>query len=216
MSKIDCLSLRAFSSHSVVTIYGIAGPRQDIANYEERYTTYVGFNLYDDGDADDDRDCIKGDIVATVGMLLFNESLILNERADIPELAGRHDIIASDAMSALLKSKIYKYPPCDEKESYPLFSSYLERVYVYPDLRGQGVAPYIFDNLEQIVLHCFNVNLGGVVTIPWPQQPDTNGNWIDSPDDDGTMLKKMTRTIKKAGYRRLGKSDFFAINYSVV
>jgi hypothetical protein len=56
------------------------------------------------------------------------------------------------------------------------------------------------------------VNIHSFVVYPKPQQPDPVGNWVNSPDDNGAMLKTMVSVIKKAGFKQLGKSGYYILN----
>ena len=172
----------------------------------DKYSFIGEFALYDD-DTDE--------ILAKVSGIFFDEDKILTENEDIVDIADMIDADVYEAMASLTKSKLYNQEINEENMFLPLFSCYIQRIYVYPKYREKGIAHYIFLNLEQIFLHCFNAHIRSFVIFPKPQHPNEKNEWEDYPDKDGTMLKKMTSLLKNNGYKQIGKTGFYAKNCAV-
>lgn len=151
-------------------------------------------------------------LVAEAHGILFDEDKILNEHQNIVNIADMFDGDSEGAMAALIKSKIYKQELDEDLIFVPPYVCYLERVYVNPEHRVNGIGKYIFRNLYEIFLHCLNIHTRCFVIYPKPQRPDEHGNWGNYPDEDGSMKKLMINVIKKAGYKQIGKSGYYAIN----
>jgi len=198
--------LKAFSSRHSMSIYDIDEPFAEIIDEDEIYSFIGGFDFHDED---------TEEIIATVRGIFFDEDKILNEDEDIVALADALDGDVMGAMSVLTKSKIHNQELNDEKAMLPLFSCYIQRIYVYPKFRGSGFARYIFENLEAICLHSFNTPIHSFVIYPKPQQPDVNENWDNMPDKDDMILKRMIGVLKKAGYKQIGKSGYYALNCAI-
>jgi|GEM_PF-2254133 len=198
--------LKAFSSRHYVSIYDVNETFLKTIDEQEIYNFVGGFDL---------RDEETTEAVATVRGIFFDEDKILNNDENIVALADMLNADVEGAMSVLSQSKIYNQELNDEKAMLPLFSCYIQRIYVYPKFRGLGIARYIFENLEQIFAHCFNTPIHSFVIYPKPQQPDDKGSWDNIPDDSGVMLTRMIGILKKAGYKQIGKSGYYAFNCAV-
>jgi hypothetical protein len=212
--------LKAFCSRHYMTIFDSSRPFISEVDEEEEYMFTAGFNLHHtnsddkdfDDDINDDADYEPGEVMATVYCTFFDEDKILNDNVDIVVQA---DMISSDLQGAiytLTKSRTYKKMIDEDKIFLPLFTCYIDKFYIYPKYRKSGIARYIWDNIENILLHCFNTHIHCFVIIPKPQQPDDEGNWDNSIDENGEMLKRMIKVIKKAGFKQLGKSEYYALN----
>lgn len=152
----------------------------------------------------------EDNLVAEVSGIVFDEQKILNEGQDIVDIADMYDSDTFGAISTLIESKIYKQELDENLIFTPPYSCYIEKVYVEPEYRRKGIAKYIFNNLYEIFLHCLNIHIRCFVIYPNPQQPNEKGIWENLSDED--MKKLMINVIKKSGYRRIGKSGYFAIN----
>lgn len=152
----------------------------------------------------------EDNLVAEVSGIVFDEQKILNEGQDIVDIADMYDSDTFGAISTLIESKIYKQELDENLIFTPPYSCYVEKVYVEPEYRRKGIAKYIFNNLYEIFLHCLNIHIRCFVIYPNPQQPNEKGIWENLSDED--MKKLMINVIKKSGYRRIGKSGYFAIN----
>lgn len=198
--------LKAFSSRHHLSIYDYKELFANEVDEQEIFSFMGGFDLEDERTSEE---------IATVSGIFFDEDKILNESENIVNIADMFDGDVYVAMAALSKSKLHNKKLNDEKARLSLFSCYIERIYIYPKFRELGLSRYIYENLEQIFLHCFNIQIHSFVIYPKPQQPDKDGNWNDSSDNDGLMLKKMISVLKKNGYKQLGKTGFYAINCAV-
>lgn len=152
-------------------------------------------------------------LVAEVYGVVFDEEKILNKGQDIVDIADMYDVDTVEAMSNLTKSKIYKQELDENLIFTSPYSCYIEKVYVKPGYRRKGIGKYIFNNLYGIFLHCLNINIRCFVIYPKPQQPNEKGIW-ENLSDEG-MKKLMINVIKNSGYRRIGRSGYFAINCMV-
>ena len=195
--------LEAFSSRHSVSIYNTDEPFSEITDEDEIYSFFGGFDLHNER---------TKEIIAVVDGIFFDEDKILNDGEDVVDVADALDGDATGAMFALSKSRIHNQALNFEKAMLPLFSCYIRRVYVYPKFRGSGIARYIFENIEAICLHSFNTHIHSFVIYPKPQQPNVEGNWENMPDEDGVMLKRMVSVLKKAGYKKIGKFGYYALN----
>jgi len=198
--------LKAFSSRHDLTIENLE-ENFDKTLYEEGAFSFVaGFALHDE-DTDE--------VLATVKGRFFDEDKILNESEDIVDIADMIDSDTYDAIFALTKSKIYQQELNDDNVFLSLFTCYIERIYVYPKHRDKGIGSYILKNLDLIFLYCFNTPIHSFVIVPKPQQPGGKSGWENAPDEDGRMLKMMINRLKKEGYRKIGKTNFYAKNCAV-
>jgi GNAT superfamily N-acetyltransferase len=198
--------LEAYSSHHYVPINNFDEVFTESIGEQEVFSFIAGFTLQEEE---------TNDVLATVRGIFFNEDKILNANEDIADLADMLDADVHGAMSALSRSKIHNQELNDEKAMLPLFSCYIQRIYVYPQYRGLGIAKYIFMNLEEIFLHCFNAPIHSLVIYPKPQQPDEKNCWYDSPDENGVMLKRMVSLLKKDGYKKIGATGYYAKNCAI-
>lgn len=219
------MTIKAFSSRHNKTILDSDHPFIKEQYYDEdSYVFTGGFDLCfgsdsnDPDDMDDIEDngihtnCEKGEKIATVLCTFFDEDRILNEGQDIVYVSDMIDSDTCGAISTLVKSKLHKQEIDENKIFLSLFTCYIDRFYIYPKFRQRGIARYILENMEDILLYLFNTHIHSYVTCLKPQQPNKEGNWVDSHDENGDMLKRMIRVFKAAGYKRLGKSEFFACN----
>lgn len=198
--------LKAFSSRHYTLINDFNDVFTESIDEQEVFSFVGGVNLQDED---------TNEILATVSGIFFDEEKILNENENIVDLADMLDGDVEGAMYALSRSNIHSRELNYEKAMLPLFSCYIQRIYVYPQYRGLGIARYIFINLEQIFLHCFNTPIHSFVIYPKPQQPDEKDCWHDYPDENGVMLKRMVSLLKKDGYKQIGKTGYYAKNCAV-
>ena len=207
--------LEAFSSRHDVSIFDAAESFSKAVGEQEEYMFSGGFDLYEVELDDEYEEVDPKELIATVRAVFFDEDKILNEGQDIVDIADMTNSDTCGAIAALTKSKIHNQQLDDDKLFLPLFSSYIQRIYVYPKFRSSGVARYIFNNMADIFLHCFNTNIHSFVICPKPQQPDIHGNWSDSPDENDTMLKRMILLLKKSGYKKIYNSEYYAVNCAI-
>lgn len=149
--------------------------------------------------------------VAEVHGFVLDEDKILNEHQNMIDIADIYTGDACNAISALVKSPIYKQELDDDLVILPPYTCYIETLYVYPKYRENGVGKYLFNNLYNILLYSLNINTRCFVICPTPQEP-IDHSWKNSLDSDGSMMKLMINVLKKCGYKRIGKTEFYAIN----
>lgn len=151
-------------------------------------------------------------LIAVVHGFVLDEDKILNEHQNMIDIADIYTGDACDAISALVKSSIFKQELEDDLAILPPYTCYIETLYVYPKYRGNGVGRYLFSNLYNILLYSLNINTHCFVIIPTPQEPADNHSWKNSMDSDGNMKKTMINLLKKCGYKRIRNTEFYAIN----
>ena len=127
--------LKAFSSRHYVSINDIEKTFTEIIDEEEVYNFVGGFDFHDEE---------TDEIIATVKGIFFDEDKIVNEGENISILADMLDGDVEGAMSTLSNSKIHNQVLDDEKAMLPLFSCYIQRIYIYPKYRRSGIARYIY------------------------------------------------------------------------
>lgn len=208
--KIDAYS----SNHSVLIDTGDSFKNQLDRMEEMKYCFDCGFSLYE---TDEYGDVIEGGLIAEVHGILFDKDKILNDNLTLDEVADWTDGDAFGGMVHLLKSKVFKEEIDEDKFFMPLFECYISTLYVYPKYRNQGLGKYIFENLCDILEHCFNVTIHCIYIYPNPQVPKKVSNltsWVDLDDNKKDDMKKhMISVLHKAGYRRLGKNTgYFVLN----
>ena len=198
--------LKAFSSRHDLTIENLEENLNKTLYEEEPYTFIGGFTLHEEK---------TDEILATISGIFFDENKILDENENIVDIADMIDEDVYKGMQALFKSKLHNEEIDNNKIFLSLFSCYIQRFYVYPKHRNKGIASYLFKNLEPIFSHCFNTPIHSLVIYPRPQQPNEKNQWENTLDKDGSMLKKMINQLKKEGYRKIGKTNYYAKNYAI-
>lgn len=198
------LKIKVSSSRNEIEWIDINEPFSQCIDEMEEYSFRAFLSIFE-----------EDTLVAEVYGVVFDEEKIINEGQDIVDIADMYDGDTEGAISTLIKSKIYKQELDENLIFTSPYSCYIEKVYVNPEYRGKGIGKYIFNNLYDIFLHCLNIHIRCFIIYPKPQQPDDEGNWENSPDEDGSMKKLMIDVIKKSGYREIGKSGYFAINCMV-
>ena len=152
----------------------------DIFFEGKEYSFTGGFTLYN-----------NNKIIAQVSGIFFDEDKIKYEYGSIVGIADVINSDVYDAIKTLSKSKIYYQEIDEEKYFLPLFTCYIQQIYVYPEYRKKGIARFIFKNMKKIFKYCFNTEIHCLIIIPKPQQPikkEKYEEWINTPDDDGLIL----------------------------
>lgn len=148
--------------------------------------------------------------VAYISGTLFGEDEIEEYGIDIIEAADYIDQDIYDSMCWLSKSKIFKDIDDEWMFNNP-FSGYLATFYIYEEFRGKGIASYIFNNLNRILKYSLNINLRCLCTYPQPQKAE---KWENIEDED--LKKIMIKTIKKCGFKAIGKDNYYAKKYNLI
>lgn len=158
----------------------------------------AGFNLYliDENNEDED-------IVATVEGQFFKYNRIDEFNIDISYLA---DTISDDAYKAIITLGDNTLFAEVDLEYMPLIC-YLSRLYIYPKYRNNGIASYIYENLQEIFEYVTSDSISIFITLPCPQEPTLNGDWENISDDN--MFDKMVRLINKHEFKPVGKGFYY-------
>lgn len=170
-------------------------------DYEVDYNTFcfeAGLNLYSI-----DEGCEEKDIVATVAGAFFNYNLINAFDIDIIDLA---DAISDDTYRAIITLEDNTLYTETDMECNPLIC-YIRRLYVYPEYRNNGIATYIYENLQEIFEYITSDAIGMFITLPCPQEPTSSGTWKDTGDD--IMFKKMIRLLNKHEFKPVGDGFYY-------
>ncbi len=84
---------------------------------------------------------------------------------------------------------------------------YLSRLYVYPKYRNNGIATYIYENLQEIFEYVTSDSISIFITLPCPQEPNLNGKWENIRDD--IMFEKMVKLLNKHKFKPIGKGFYY-------
>jgi len=171
-----------------------------------------GISVYESKDEEDQID-EKGEQIAEVMVQFFDEETIYNDNVNMVFVADEVDADVVNAIATLTMPKHRSFFEVTDfdKRLLPLYTCYLERFYIYPQFRNKGYAKYLFKNFEEILTYLFNTYIHGFVVCPKPQEPTEKG-FNNILDVDGKILERMIKILKKNGYKRLGKSEFYALN----
>lgn len=158
----------------------------------------VGFNLYPL-----DEDYEEKDIVATVEGVFFKYNLINELDVDIIDLA---DTISDDTYKAIITLEDNSL---FEKADivYMSLVCYLSRLYVYPEYRNNGIATYIYENLQKIFEYITSDIVNIFITLPCPQKPTSDGKWKNT--GDNIMLEKMVKLLNKHKFEPVGDGFYY-------
>lgn len=158
----------------------------------------AGFNLFPI-----DEDCKEEDIVATVEGYFFNYNYIETYDIDIIDLA---DTISSDTCSAIVTLEENSLFTELDIGCRPLVC-YLSRLYVYPKYRNNGIATYIYKNLQELFEYVTSGLISIFITLPCPQEPHLDAMWKNTGDE--VMLKKMIRLLDKHEFKPIGNEGCY-------
>ncbi len=166
--------------------------------YNTTYCFKVGFNLYSIDEEGDEED-----IVATVEGVFFRYNRINEFNIDIVDLA---DAISTDTYKAIITLVDNDLFAEVDTEYMPLIC-YLSRLYVYPKYRNNGIATYIYENLQEIFEYITSDSISIFITLPCPQEPTLDGRWEDIRDD--IMFEKMVRLLNKYEFKPVGDGFYY-------
>ncbi|NLB42843.1 MAG: hypothetical protein GX815_11425 [Clostridiales bacterium] len=154
----------------------------------------------------------NGSNIGEVKGRVFDEREILNDGEDLVYISDMYNQDVYSAIEKLIKSKVYKEELDEDLIFENPYLCYIDRVYIEPKYRKLGIAKYIFKNLYTILLHTLMIHIRCFVIYPQPQVR-TEERWVDQEDPNNVMKKVMTKVIKNAGYRVIGRnSGYYAIN----
>ena len=115
-------------------------------------------------------------------------------------------------MANLTASKVFKQELDENLAFVPLYDCYIQNYFITPKFENSGIETYLFKNLYDIFLYCFNTHIRCFVACPAPQHEEKDGSWVDIPDADGSIKNSLIEFHKQMGYKALGKSGFYAVN----
>lgn len=170
-------------------------------DYEIDYNDFyfkAGFNLYPT-----DEDYEEKDVVATVEGVFFKYNLINEFDIDIIDLA---DSISDDTYKAIITLEDNSLFAKADIE-YMSLVCYLSRLYIYPEYRNNGIATYIYENLQEIFECVTGDQISIFITLPCPQKPTLDGRWKNIRDD--IMFEKMVRLLNKHKFKPVGDGFYY-------
>jgi len=170
-------------------------------DYEIDYNDFyfkVGFNLYPP-----DEDYEEKDIVATVEGVFFKYNLINEFDIDIIDLA---DNISDDTYKAIITLEDNSLFAKEDIE-YMSLVCYLSRLYVYPKYRNNGIATYIYENLQKIFEYITSDTVNIFIILPCPQEPTLDGRWKNT--GDNIMFEKIVKLLSKHKFKPVGDGFYY-------
>lgn len=172
--------------------------------YNDTYCFKVGFNLYSTDENYED----KQDIVATVEGQIFKYNRIDEYNIDIVDLADNVSNDVFKAIQTLADNNLFT----DIDIEYMPLVCYLSRLYIYPKYRGNGIATYIYKNLQEIFEYVTSDLTSIFITIPCPQEPISEGKWENVRDNN--MFKSMVKLLEKHDFKSVGDEGFYYKSYT--
>lgn len=197
--------LKSWSSKNEVCVVDRNSSFEEALDIDEKYAFQGGFSF---------QNAETNEILAEFKGIFFDEDGMYDNDFSAIDVADMFDSDTESAMSFLVESQMYNQELNEDKVIMSLHSGYIERFYVYPKYRNRGLANYILNNLEEILLFCFNIKVHSLVTYPKPQCPDLKGEWVDYPDEDGAIKRLMIKIFNKHGFSEIDKTGFYAKNYA--
>lgn len=170
-------------------------------DYETMYNICgfkAGFNLYSTNE-----DCEEKDLAATVEGVFFKYNRIDEFNIDIIDFA---DTISDDTYKAIITLRDNTLFAEVDMEYMPLIC-YLSRLYVYPEYRNNGIATYIYENLQEIFEYVTGDSTSLFITLPCPQEPSQDGRWKNIGDD--IMFEKMVGLLNKHEFKPVGEGFYY-------
>lgn len=116
----------------------------------------------------------------------------------LAEVADAFIADAGVAFSALEQSKDYMEPELENEAVINPGCIYIDRLFVSPKYRGQGISKALLNNLPEIFLHKYSFNLRYACIIIRPDAQD------DIPDEE--MVRIMKKTIVQNGFTDISDS----------
>lgn len=171
--------------------------------YNNTYCFKAGFNLYLT-----DENCEDKVIVATIEGQFFKYNRINEYNVDIIDLA---DTISDDVYKAIITLADNTLFAEVDMEYMPLIC-YFSRLYVYPKYRNNGIATYIYENLQEIFEYVTSDLTSIFIILPCPQEPTSDGRWQNVKDD--IMFEKMVSLLNKHEFKPIGKEGFYYKSYT--
>lgn len=137
--------------------------------------------------------------------VFFKYNRISEYNIDIIDLA---DTISDDTQKAIITLEDNNLFTEVDMEYMPLVC-YLSRLYVYPKYRNNGIATYIYKNLQEIFGYVTSDLTSIFITLPCPQEPASDGMWKNIRDD--IMFEKMVRLLNKHEFKSVGNGFYYKL-----
>lgn len=174
-----------------------------------KYYINAGFDLY----VVNDDYSITEEKAATVNAIFFNIKNIYNDGINIEDIAYVIDTSFTDdivsAIELFLNNDLL--PETDFNKTELFF--YLNRVYIYPEFRNNGIATYIFENMQEIFEYIIGEKISSILIYPKPQEP-SGYKWRNSEDNDNIMLNKMISKIEQFEFIPVDETGFYIKNFN--
>ena len=164
-----------------------------------KYAFWVGFAVFHVVRDDIDCEIERLEKAAEIQGVWFDVSNIQDDDGNILEITDMVDTDAFNAITALVRSQIYRKGIPIDSDFMPPFICYLGKIYVEPHFRNKGLGNFIFRNIGEISRSCLSAPLGW--TVIYPENEDT------------TELSRMIKVIKKNGYKKIN-GGFYVKNYA--
>ena len=198
---------------------GLSELNETLFNEYSRYSYIGGIRLLhadhtesDDYEIEWDENELK--VAASVKFRFFDVVAMENNGVDPLFIADAYDGDVLAGMEAVLNSPLmneFDERISEDKRFRDPTDVYIERLYVYPEYRNEGIASMIMENLRNILKVKFNVEPRFIFTVPCPQEPGENGCMENTNDDK--MLKLMIKFIESNGFQKLGDSNYYGRNF---
>ncbi len=84
----------------------------------------------------------------------------------------------------------------------------MNRVYIYPEFINNGIATYIFENMQEIFRYITGKEVNIILIYPKPQEPTFDG-WRNIEDKNDIMLNKMISKIQQFNFVPVKETGFY-------
>ena len=185
-----------------------------LENAQDQFDGYYVYRVYFDvfamEEGDIGKECKEIKVAEFTGTFV-DDVRCLNDGVDPFYAADSIDQDVATAFENLFyRSRRYKFVS-DDDSCVPLVSCYLDRFYVLPEYRGQGIGSYLLKNLDDIIEININRRVWAIVTYPSAFHASDE---TYTEEERMKMLRTMKRCFKKAGYKELADTNYFIKNCS--
>lgn len=143
--------------------------------------------------------------IALIEGRILHAADITNNGDNVILIADRYDQEIYEATEELVNSKIYK------DNDFPGDLLYIARFYVFPEYRKNGIGTFLINNLIKMVEHFDNAEIQFAWAFISPHSYTSENKWVEL-KDNREMTKIMEQLFKKAGYSKIGKRKYYAID----
>lgn len=140
--------------------------------------------------------------MAIIEGIIFDNDLIANDDEDIAYIADSIEGSVAEAIAMLDNEHVTYGEVC-----------YIERFYVFPEVRQKGIGSYLLANLKDILKFLFNANIEFFTTFINPYN-NIEKEWIESGDEK--MKKLMIKVFTKYGFEEINGSGNYARDCSLL